>query len=627
VSGRVSMTLDGLEGEVRLAVEDLAPGVLSELRNLVLSSGGLPNPTGFVIPLLAFRRSAVDLAQLLQSATEVFPDASVRAVLAVQLGEIRARRAAETTPPLSADEVQRAVAVTGRFVRTLTDPQIRDLGRLLLLPNSANFSVPGAGKTTALLAHYEALRGQDVVDRLLVVAPKNAFLSWDQELLLAYDGKGPAMRRLMGGPLGAAEGLSKDPEAVILTYQLLPNVLDVIKGWGRRHEPYVVLDESHRVKAGMTGVIASAALDLAEIAARRAILSGTPLPQSPEDLRPQLDFLWPGQRIMPDLRIVSDSPEEVLADVEVRVRPLYARTTKDELDLPPLVGPSPIVVEMGPIQRELYDLLRSGASRMVSSISLEDRRFFRVLGRHVVRLLQAASNPILLTQSEMVDRSDPTPPPEGVRAWELLRDYAKYERSAKIQRAVDRATELVSEGSKVLIWSSFVMNLTSLERLLADFGPVVLYGQIATGDADDDETREGRIRRFHEDPGCQVMIANPAACGEGISLHQVCHHAIYIDRTFNAAHFLQSVDRIHRLGLPPEQLTTVEVLEARDTIDQTVALRLKKKIDAMAKILNDPGLRALAYDPEDIVEELPAGLEPDDIEEVIDHLFEDGAQE
>jgi hypothetical protein len=31
-------------------------------------------------------------------------------------------------------------------------------------------------------------------------------------------------------------------------------------------------------------------------------------------------------------------------------------------------------------------------------------------------------------------------------------------------------------------------------------------------------------------------------------LHKVCQNAIYVDRTFNAAHFLQSEDRIHRLG-------------------------------------------------------------------------------
>jgi SNF2 family DNA or RNA helicase len=172
----------------------------------------------------------------------------------------------------------------------------------------------------------------------------------------------------------------------------------------------------------------------------------------------------------------------------------------------------------------------------------------------------------------------------------------------------------------VLIWTQFVMNVLSLEKLLAHHGAVVLYGAIPTGEERDPDTREGRIRRFHDDPDCKVMIANPAAAGEGISLHIACHRAIYLDRSFNAAHYLQSVDRIHRLGLPADVRPEVEILEARGTIDSRVATRLLKKIEAMATILNDHGLAALAYDPADVEEDFAAGIEPEDIDEILDHL-------
>jgi hypothetical protein len=42
--------------------------------------------------------------------------------------------------------------------------------------------------------------------------------------------------------------------------------------------------------------------------------------------------------------------------------------------------------------------------------------------------------------------------------------------------------------------------------------------------------------------------------------------------------------------------------------------------DAMRRILNDEGLRALAYDPEDVVEDFEGGIELDDVEEILDHL-------
>ena len=37
--------------------------------------------------------------------------------------------------------------------------------------------------------------------------------------------------------------------------------------------------------------------------------------------------------------------------------------------------------------------------------------------------------------------------------------------------------------------------------------------------------------------------------------------AIYLDKSFNAAHYLQSEDRIHRLGLPKDARPTVEFVE------------------------------------------------------------------
>jgi SNF2 family DNA or RNA helicase len=216
-----------------------------------------------------------------------------------------------------------------------------------------------------------------------------------------------------------------------------------------------------------------------------------------------------------------------------------------------------------------------------------------------------------------------------MRAWELLKEVSRSEKPAKISKAVEIAESFLSEqkANKLLIWTSFIQNVHVLESLLAKFNPVSLYGAVPVGSDQDYDTREGRIRQFHEDKQCRVMIANPAACGEGISLHRACHHAVYLDRTFNAAHYLQSIDRIHRLGLPEDTHTNVEILEAASTIDARVARRLKAKIDSMSRILNDPGLGALAYDPEDIVEEFPAGIQAEDIEEIVDHLVHENEVE
>jgi SNF2 family DNA or RNA helicase len=622
--GVIELRQDTAE-EILVSPVEVPEGAWAEVSSVLFAYGASPGGNALVVTPLFLRMAALDLGELLiRHELDVSYDDGVRRLLEAHFQEVQARQEAERDPSaLSGAEIRSLVNADGRFTRDLTGTQIRDLGRLLKLAHGANFSVPGAGKTTALLAVYEACKGKGLVDTLLVVAPKNAFLAWEDEVLACYPDETarPRIARIAGGQVQALQVLLDDPEIGLITYQFLPNVLDAVASWARRHSMHIVLDESHRIKAGANGVYGFSALQLSGVAVRRDVLTGTPMPNSPEDLRAQLEFLWPGQQVLPEQRLKTEESGEVLGQVQKSVSPLYVRTTKRELHLPTLQI-VPVAVELGRLQRELYELLRSEAKRLAARFSPLDVRLLRKLGSHVLKLLQAASNPMLLVSAEEIDVEEQDGSWSAV--WDLLREIARTEKPAKVAKAVELAERslALNPNAKVLIWSSFVQNVLALERMLEPHGPVTLYGAIATGSDEEADTREGRIRRFHTDPECRVLIANPAACGEGISLHKACHHAIYVDRTFNAAHFLQSIDRIHRLGLAENVITRVEILEARSTIDSRVANRLKAKIDSMSLILNDPGLAALAYDPLDVVEDFPAGIQPEDIEEILDHIVE-----
>ncbi|RJR50712.1 MAG: DEAD/DEAH box helicase [Desulfobacteraceae bacterium] len=615
------------EQEILVIPENLPEGVWAQISSLLMAHGGLPHGNGIALSPLFLRLAADSLGQLIeQHDLDTSYDPAIRALLQVHFEEVQARASAEQNRDgFIAAEVERRIGATGRFIRALTRNQLRDIGRLLKLAHGANFSVPGAGKTASLLACYEAHRSARIIDRLLVVAPKSAFLAWEEEIAACYPEAStrPIVLRLGGGMAKALETLAQDPEVALITYQFLPNILSAVKDWAGRHQTHVVLDESHRVKSGSSGVYAFAALQLSSVAHRRDVLSGTPLPNSPEDLRAQIEFLWPGQRILPEQKLTGVDSKELLGQIQLSVSPLYVRTTKFELELPPLQA-IPIAVELGPLQRELYELLRSEAKRATAGLNPSDMRLLRKLGAHTMTLLEAACNPMLLAADDGLEllHSDVTESMPG-RVWDLMREIARKEKPTKILKAIELTENELAQGSerKVLIWTSFIQNVLLLERLLHKYKPVTLYGAISTGSDEDADTREGRIKIFHTDPECRVMIANPAACGEGISLHRACHYAIYVDRTFNAAHYLQSIDRIHRLGLGKDVHTKADILEARWTIDSRVAKRLKVKIDSMSIILNDPGLAALAYDPLDIVEDFPAGIQPEDVEDIIEHLF------
>ena len=92
-----------------------------------------------------------------------------------------------------------------------------------------------------------------------------------------------------------------------------------------------------------------------------------------------------------------------------------------------------------------------------------------------------------------------------------------------------------------------------------------------------------KLKEFKISKEPNVLIANPAACAESISLHKVCHHAIYLDRTFNCGQYLQSLDRIHRIGLSKDEKVFYHILQAENSIDETIHRRLNEKEKNMLK--------------------------------------------
>jgi hypothetical protein len=196
---------------------------------------------------------------------------------------------------------------------------------------------------------------------------------------------------------------------------------------------------------------------------------------------------------------------------------------------------------------------------------------------------------------------------------------------AKAQYIVNRCRQLVAEKEKVVIWTVFLGNVDLLARLLEDLYPLSITGEIPPYDAEDDEageeTREQRIALFKSDPKHSVLIANAAACGESISLHKVCQHALYLERSFNAAHFLHSLDRIHRQGMPAGKTAHVEIPYLPCAIERVLNARLKDRQRRLSLLLNDP-MPVVGFD-----DEAHQGLFDLEDLEGIDKLFADVVRE
>ncbi|MCD7963785.1 MAG: DEAD/DEAH box helicase [Rikenellaceae bacterium] len=566
----------------------------------------------FTIPWFELRRGISNVAYILKRTSYSIEFDNLTTQLVRDIIEDQKSVKERKSSYLIASEDFEKYLSEAKFDRTLKPEQRRDALKLLNISHGANFSVPGARKTTTILAVHSVLKQRDIVDKLFVISPINAFISWEDEIKEIFKTKPLTVARLQKMDIMNFDDMhALSPDVILVNYEKLRKTLTQLIPYFINNKIHLILDESHRVKSGLNNLSYTQIIKLADLAKRRDILSGTPMPQSYLDLMPQFDFLWPGQEIVPEIQ--SDT-ENSLKVINQSIDNLFVRTTKNELGLKdPNISYK--YIPMGPIQEELHKLFKSETARIIAGIDRPNLQNFRRIGRSVVKLLQAATNPMLLTLKDDYD-DEIVPVPLNKEYWELLEDFRKYEKPVKIEYLKERVNEILSESpqNKVLIWSYFVRNIKILERIFKDYNPVSIFGGIPTGSDEDESFREGRIRKSHEDDSCRVMIANPQACGEGISLHRICHYAIYLDRNFNAAYFLQSIDRIHRLGLAEGVETNVEILISEDTIDELLINRLNEKIEAMGDVLEDPYLHSLAYDPEDIPKDDEIGIDIKDFE-------------
>lgn len=493
--------------------------------------------------------------------------------------------------------------------RKLTPVQVLNLKNLIAMKNGANFSVPGAGKTATALAVWEYFWVTGKAERLLVVCPRSAFEAWEEEpgLILERDIK---VHQFSDDPI------PPDADLLYVNYEQLENRSRVqrISNWMDRTSTMLVIDEAHRIKGGDKSIRWQACLNLGTHAVRVDLLTGTPMPQSQEDLKNLFSLSWQGipRHYFTNTRLST-----------LRRGGVFVRTTKRELELPPMQIKR-VSVPMSPVQRDIYSALRRTFAGQFA-MGDGDYGYFEKKGKAVMTLLAAATNPGLLMRADSEEAFlGFSWPPINLSGEErlvsVLHAYSSHEISEKYLWVVRFVAKAAAENRKVLVWSTFVGNLLALQRLLAPHNPALIYGGTPANE------RKSELDRFRNSSSCAVLLSNPQTLGEGVSLHRECHEAVYIDRSYNAGLYLQSLDRIHRLGLPPDQETIAYVLESEGSIDLRINKRLEVKIDRLGRYLNDEGLVEVSLpsgDPDDLPDE-NLGLDDLDLNDLLDHLRNDG---
>lgn len=444
--------------------------------------------------------------------------------------------------------------VQNKMSRPLTDEQMWNGFYMYVMKKVSNFSVPGSGKTATVLGTYCYMKYMKEVSRIVMIGPKSAFGSWIDEYKICFGiDNEDFVLNIHGEEITSATKRkyalrleSGNKELVLINYESVESLKEEIKSLVDKHT-LLVLDEVHKIK-NPKGKRANAVLEVSKDASSIIALTGTPIPNSYEDVHNLLNLLYPDDYedfFGFDTGMLRAPSAKDVEDINYKMKPFFCRISKDELGVP----------------RANEDFL------VKTNVSLAEEELFKILFQKYrnnlfalfIRILQLESNPRELLNSldlaelkyVVDDESDFGIDVEVVDySEEALRLIESIDESTKVGKTISLIQDLVSEDKTIIVWCNLISSMKLLERKCKQSGIKVklIYGEVRL------EDRVTLINDFKKGM-FDVLITNPHTLAESVSLHTACHDAIYFEYSYNLVHLLQSKDRIHRLGLEKDQYT------------------------------------------------------------------------
>jgi SNF2 family DNA or RNA helicase len=421
---------------------------------------------------------------------------------------------------------------------------------------AAVFHEQGLGKTKIAIDVALYWLETKVVDSIIIVTKKGLVQNWLREIkqhshlhprIITQDGR-------------ANFYAFNSPSRLYIThYEAIVSEKNRIILFQKSRSAAIILDEAQKIKNPESN-LAKTFHALSGGFVRRLILTGTPVANRTFDIWSQVFFLDKGKSLgnrfaefkrLYDLPNREEMTDEELAEYEQRMSELFhrisafsVRETKSGSGLAlPKKEYVAHIADWEDIQHEMYLAYRDELAAIVirDGVPTEDRA--EDLLKRILRLVQIASNPLLVDQGY-----DRTP--------------------GKFVVLESIVSEIVDQNEKVIVWTSFTENASWLRKQFSMFGAVQVHGKISMLD------RERALTKFMTSSECKVLIATPGAAKEGLTL-TMANHVVFYDRTFSLDDYLQAQDRIHRIS----QVKTCYVhnILMQESVDEWIDILINAK--------------------------------------------------
>ncbi|TXI40574.1 MAG: DEAD/DEAH box helicase [Nitrosomonas sp.] len=431
----------------------------------------------------------------------------------------------------------------------------------------------GLGKTHQSMAVMAAiisdfkLREFTRTPKFLVICPTSVIYHWQEKLQSFL----PGLRvHVFYGLERSLEQYDKECHVLLTSYGVWRREVGKLKNI---HFDLAVFDEVQSAKSQASRLHIS----LLQVNARMRLgLTGTPIENRLMELKALFDVVlptyMPGEReyreffIKPIERDLDVSRRQLLTRL---VKPFLIRRKKEDVlvDLPEKVE-EVFHCELSAEQRKLYREVLEEKRKLVIDDLQDTTKVVPYV--HIFAILTSLKR---ICNHPAVYLNTPL-------------DYQQHE-SGKWDLFVELLSEARDSGQKVVVFSQYLAMLDIFEEYLKAEG-------IAFASIRGSTTNRGEeLRRFNQDPSCEVFLGSLQAVGLGVDL-TAASVVIHYDRWWNAARENQATDRVHRIG----QTRGVQVfkLVTKNTFEE----RIDALIEAKGQLMED----VIGVDDQDVVKRL-----------------------